>query len=280
MSFIIKKPTPILSQYIKYYWILEISQSSNYSDPCEIIPQNYCDLCRVIPNGMAELIIHFGDDYYCIDETGNLVKEPAIAICGQKNRYFDLITPKIVHFLSVVFKPAGVAAFFPFSLHEVVNNSIELEAVFPEDRNRLAYQIAEQKSANQKVAIVENFLINKLKPQKRKHLPLMEKIFFQINKNPGKIDVDTICQNFDLNSRFLERRFKEYIGINPKSYLRIVRLQNAIHRFSCLKTTLTDLSYDAGYYDQAHFIREVKALTGLTPKEFFHQPVLYSDYFL
>jgi AraC-like DNA-binding protein len=34
-------------------------------------------------------------------------------------------------------------------------------------------------------------------------------------------------------------------------------------------TSLTDLAYENEYFDQAHFIKEFKQFTGLTPKEFF-----------
>ena len=35
------------------------------------------------------------------------------------------------------------------------------------------------------------------------------------------------------------------------------------------KKSMTQLTFDNGYYDQSHFIHDFKSLTGLTPKAFF-----------
>jgi transcriptional regulator GlxA family with amidase domain len=67
----------------------------------------------------------------------------------------------------------------------------------------------------------------------------------------------------------LEREFKQKIGISPKQYMRIARL-NGVQRLIENNTTqdFTNISYEGGYADQAHFIREFKTFTGESPKAF------------
>ncbi len=67
--------------------------------------------------------------------------------------------------------------------------------------------------------------------------------------------------NYGISPRQLRRLFDEYIGFSPKAFAKIIQLQHAVQHI-----TDPDYSYfDSGFYDQAHYIREMKAFSGLTP---------------
>jgi AraC-like DNA-binding protein len=42
---------------------------------------------------------------------------------------------------------------------------------------------------------------------------------------------------------------------------------------------MTELTYESGYFDQSHFINEFKLLSGLTPKQYFAENEVCSDFF-
>lgn len=70
------------------------------------------------------------------------------------------------------------------------------------------------------------------------------------------------------------------IGITPKKYLKTIRLQYSLYLRSRDKMlNVTNLALESGYYDQAHFINEFKALTGFTPKQYFDNNAVYSDFY-
>ena len=70
-------------------------------------------------------------------------------------------------------------------------------------------------------------------------------------------------------SASFERKFKHYTGFTPKEYSRIVKFKNAVE---LLRTTtsanLLTTAVDAGYYDLAHFSKEIKSMSGNTPASF------------
>lgn len=71
-----------------------------------------------------------------------------------------------------------------------------------------------------------------------------------------------------LHPRSLERRFKEHLGLSPKTLCRLVRLQRLLQRLRAGGfKNLAALALDHGYADQAHMIHDVKALTGLLPAQ-------------
>ncbi len=96
-----------------------------------------------------------------------------------------------------------------------------------------------------------------------------------------QVSLFTKSNNGIFNAHYTnERIFQAHIGISPKQYLKIVRFQNAIFiKQNSKAITLTDLAYEAGYYDQSHFIKEIKDLAGKTPKKLFESEEIISHLF-
>jgi AraC-like DNA-binding protein len=68
----------------------------------------------------------------------------------------------------------------------------------------------------------------------------------------------------------LARKFSSAIGLSPKQLAKTIRIQTTLKKLLNEEiTSLTDLAYENEYFDQAHFIKDFKEFTGLTPKEFF-----------
>jgi transcriptional regulator GlxA family with amidase domain len=86
----------------------------------------------------------------------------------------------------------------------------------------------------------------------------------------GQLSVDDLSKQTNTNRRQLARKFSSAIGLSPKQLSKTIRLQAALKMLMTGKvTSLTDLAYEGEYYDQAHFIKDFKEFTGLTPKEFY-----------
>ena len=91
----------------------------------------------------------------------------------------------------------------------------------------------------------------------------------EIYKHQGFISIQTLAGKVCLSPQQFRRRFNEEVGMSPKEYSRIVRIN---HVLALLRkktgSTLTQLTYQLGYFDQAHFIRDFKAVMGDSPKHF------------
>jgi AraC-like DNA-binding protein len=83
----------------------------------------------------------------------------------------------------------------------------------------------------------------------------------------GIVPVHTVAAEAGVGERQLERLFDQWVGYGPKMLARIVRMRHAartIERGSI--ASWASLAADCGYADQAHLIREFRALTGVTPR--------------
>ena len=86
--------------------------------------------------------------------------------------------------------------------------------------------------------------------------------------SPKLNTVVELANNFNLSPRQFDRKFKEYAGFSPKTYLRLIRLGKAIKQHKSDKS-LTQIAYECGYYDQSHFIHDLKTFTGYHPGFYF-----------
>ncbi|CAH1199148.1 hypothetical protein PAECIP111893_01243 [Paenibacillus plantiphilus] len=82
----------------------------------------------------------------------------------------------------------------------------------------------------------------------------------------GSIRVGQLAEESALSRRQSERRFVERIGVSPKSLAQIVKFQHVLRSLRFAER-LTQLAYDADYYDQSHFIKEFRKRSGTTPKQ-------------
>lgn len=89
----------------------------------------------------------------------------------------------------------------------------------------------------------------------------------------GSQGMESIAERFELSDRQFRRIMSSLFGYGPKKIQRVMRLQSA------LKEMLTSdaLVLEDGYYDEAHKIKEIRALTGLTPGEIKKVSEIYNS---
>jgi methylphosphotriester-DNA--protein-cysteine methyltransferase len=93
---------------------------------------------------------------------------------------------------------------------------------------------------------------------------------------------DVACE-LDVTDRHLRRLFLDHTGMSPKAVQRVGRFQRFLHAADKGPANLADLAAGAGFADQAHLTREVRALAGLTPSALLRersgvQPPLAASY--
>ncbi|NIG54700.1 AraC family transcriptional regulator [Chitinophaga sp. Cy-1792] len=66
----------------------------------------------------------------------------------------------------------------------------------------------------------------------------------------------------------ISRYFPRYFGCTMGEYLRKIKIEKALAMIRAKQQSLTEIAYDCGFADQAHFIKTCKRLTGITPKQY------------
>jgi AraC-like DNA-binding protein len=89
-----------------------------------------------------------------------------------------------------------------------------------------------------------------------------------------------LAERCNLSVRQLQRQFDEATGVSPKTLARAIRFEAIRNRLMFEpKANFTDLAYEFGYADQAHFIHDFKAFTNKTPREFSAEMQKFQEMF-
>ncbi len=96
-------------------------------------------------------------------------------------------------------------------------------------------------------------------------------ILIQLLGTPEIQTVAELANALQMNSKALHRKTKRYFDLSPKELLSIFRFERtAAYLKSDFANRLTD-ALQFGYYDQSHFNKESKRITGFSPKQLFER---------
>lgn len=261
-SFQFIQPSALLTPYVKHYWFMKINGAAQVSE-------------RVIPTGMMCLMFHRGERLF---SSAAKQLQPQAFLSGQGTGYTDLSYSGTIDMISVEFRPAGTKAFFRLPMIELNGQSVTINDLSDPQLTELEKQLADTADAITCVHLIEQFLYKRLYQLEAHNLQrinaAMQSIF------SGQQNVELLAQTACLGYKQFKRVFAEYVGANPKDYLRVIRFQKALHTLQMQPDiSLTQLAYECGYYDQAHFIKEFKQFCGYTPTEYMAICAPHSDFF-
>jgi transcriptional regulator GlxA family with amidase domain len=132
------------------------------------------------------------------------------------------------------------------------------------DLPQLYEQMAEMATLREKIILVEGWLEKQLR-EARPQSPIISPSLAYINRVNGQLAMPRLAEAVSLGQRQLERLYQEQVGLSPKKMAQLRRVRQARTALKQAIHSLTDIAYQCGFYDQAHFIREFKGVTGLTP---------------
>jgi AraC-like DNA-binding protein len=189
------------------------------------------------------------------------------------------VGPRVVRYqpgsamLLVRFRVAGAADLFEGSLHETAGSSHGLEdLVSSEDFHRLAERM-ESSADGARARQLTRFLAHRLPTVQPD--TLIQAALDQISLSRGQVRIAELVRTLGTNADSLEKRFRQKVGVTPKVFARLVRFQRFVAQ-APLEDSFGEIAVRAGYYDQAHLIREFRSLTGESPSVYLSRPPAWS----
>ncbi|PST83114.1 AraC family transcriptional regulator [Pedobacter yulinensis] len=257
MNFRIIEPGSDLSALVKCYWVLESSK--------EQTPQKN----TIVPDGCMKMIFHYGDPYRHLSDTHNSVLLPRCFVIGQLTKpYLVQPTGKTGTFF-VCFHPNGFLPFSSMPIKAMENTAVPLLTLFGKQGQQLEHRILAAQTAEERIDLVEPFLLGRLTDTRTVDHLIRSAVETILTAN-GQLSVNALSSQAHTHRRQLVRKFAAAIGLSPKQLSKTVRLQAALKTLLTEDVpSLTQLAYQNEYYDQAHFIKDFREFTGLTPKEFY-----------
>jgi methylphosphotriester-DNA--protein-cysteine methyltransferase len=259
------RPSPRLAPFVSRFWLLR--------GPAESVapmPQ------RVLPDGCLESIFHLGRPFRRQTTDGAWRTQPEAFLVGQITGPLLLAPAGEVDVVGIRWRPAGAHAFLRRPLSELTDREValaDLDAGSPDLLERLRADAR----AEARARVLEDWLWEGLAsaPAGDGRVDLAVRLLLA---SGGRLPVSAVADRLGTSVRQLQRSFRERVGVGPKFLARLVRFQRFVRALPRASADgVAALALAAGYFDQAHLIREFRALAGETPGRFATESHELSD---
>lgn len=170
--------------------------------------------------------------------------------------------------LGVKFRPGAFYPFIKSPVSALTDGSIGLQDAFGVEGEALDAAILSLADEQEMVECAETFMRERL-PERDENVVTINRVVDLISADREITKVEDVAGRLDLNKRMLQRLFGRYVGVGPKWVIRRYRLQEAADRLAGGQAVRwPEMALDLGYFDQAHFIKDFKAIVGLPPAEY------------
>lgn len=251
-------PPKELSAYIKHYLFLENKD-------------NNARQLRFFSDGNTGIV--FSPKSKLISGLNNYETQnylPGSFLYGQPNGFKNIYSDNEMLIVIVVFQPNGINQLLGISGSAFRDAIITIESVFGRAGVELEEKLAGPVTIQGRLQLLNQFF-RRIEAKKPQTNPLIANASLDfILKNKGQVSLSQLVAYTGYTERHIERKFTEGVGLNPKKFATIIKLQHflALLKNRNANTALTSLSYEAGFSDQSHLIREFKKHTGITPREY------------
>lgn len=165
-------------------------------------------------------------------------------------------------YFGVRFRPAMVNHFFSLPIGELYKGTLPFCELVGSRFRQYEERIMEAESLTQRIEIVDELLIERLKGGLYLENSLLLSSLDRIYRAGGDLSMAGLSKDEEVSPRHLRRIFKELLGIGPKKFARVIRFQNCYSRLLESNLKRIDLALESGYFDQAHFLKEFKEFYG------------------
>jgi len=191
---------------------------------------------------------------------------PPVSLAGMASTARRMRTAGGSGIVLALFHPGGAAQFFSEPLHQLFGATVALDELLPRaEVDRVCTCVTEAADDAERVAAVEALLVARLRP--RPPDPVVAAALRAIADAHGAVQIRALARRLAISQDPLEKRFRRSVGASPKQFASLLRVRHAIDAYRP-GARLTHLARDAGYFDQSHFNRELRAVTGEAPGRF------------
>lgn len=236
----IRVPAPPLARFVDVIW-----QCARGPEPW---PQE-----RLLPDGAMELVVDLA------------APASTDVVSGPRSQFFVLDTTVCQDLVGIHFKPGGAFPFLRLPLVELRNVEAPLEVLWGGVARELRERLGEARTQEERFAVVERVLVAQGR-NRMAHHAAVDFALAEFLRVPHTRTVADVSRAVGLSQRRFIELFTAEVGLTPKVFCRVRRFQSAIRRaHGARAVNWSTLALDCGYFDQAHFIHDFQAFSGLTP---------------
>ena len=253
-------PAEPLATYVDHFWFYE-----------DLFPSHRRE--HVLPDGTFELIINLRDDArHTFDRTsgdGTLFRDAWFS--GAHSRYIVIDALPGSSMIGVHFKPGGAVAVLGCPADQLRDRVVELDAIWGTAAAELREQLLLARGPAAKFNVLERALRARLASHRRDAMQ-QRRVFWARDRfiaGAGTLRISDVAGQLGVSHKHFIDEFRRHVGLAPKLFCRIRRFQDVL---TCVTrdapVNWADVACTCGYFDQAHFVHDFRAFSGLTPTRY------------
>jgi AraC-like DNA-binding protein len=240
------RPAAALASIVERYWMLE-GHGTGVPEP-------------IIPDGRVEIVLHFGVRFERHHPDGRVERQAPSLVAGQLLAPISLAHRGLARVAGIRLQPAATRAVIRCSAAEMTGRIVDAEAVV-NSTETIRERLALARDDGQRVRLLDAWLARLVRGWPARDVSAA---VTAITRDRGAIDLAALAGDAGVSLRHLERRFLADVGMPPKTFARLVRLQSALRRIAA-GGSLADVAFACGYYDQPHMTRDFNRLAETSP---------------
>jgi AraC-like DNA-binding protein len=245
-----------LARFVEYFWTFEWGEDDGGRT------------LKMFATGVSGILLQHRDGRAALGATANGQRVssggcPTAFAYGKRTRPIHTFSSGPFHLAGVVFKPQGLRMLLRTDPVALNDGSAGL-GNFSRD---LGEQLLNARNDREQVARLSAFLRARVDDAGDEDYLVTESLAL-IRADIHSIRVPQLLKHLKVSERQLERHFIRAIGVSPHQYIRILRFRKALLFMKANQfDRLSDIAYDLDFADQSHFIKDIKAFSGYTPKQ-------------
>jgi AraC-like DNA-binding protein len=253
------KPASYLSEHVESFWKL----TSNNSSPSYAL---------FVPDLVFDLIVVSSPVYLRKTSSNKWNKiTTGIYFMGIALSGYHLQIPPYANMFGIRLKPFALAKIRRLPLYQCKDSILDPELVFKIPDRQILRKLLLCRETSEHIEVASEFMKNILFNKEIIHNSLRDTINY-ILEATGELKASELHNEFKTSKETLRNQFIQNIGITPKDAIKITRFNCVLmNNYKRLNLSFTELAYDAGYYDQSHFIKDFNSFMNCSPRKILNK---------
>jgi len=227
---------------------------------------------RVLPTGDMALIINLWENHtrvYDADDPRKFNTFEGSIVVGAYSAFTVIDTDEQRATAGVAFRPGGAFPFLGLPAGELQDSNASLSDLWGRQAaSDLREQLLAARSPQAKFKILEQTFLRRLNAPVEPTHPAVSFAVETFRHRPTR-PISTVTEQIGLSDRHFIQLFSQHVGLTPKLFCRVQRFQKVLNNLSALAAgSVIDwpqIALTCGYFDQAHFIHDFRAFSGINP---------------
>ena len=260
MALIVRRPPPALAGVVRAITYQSGEQTETSRE-------------RILPGATVSLWVNLNQDEfrsYSGADYRTVHRAPGAILAGPADRASVVEIEAGRAHVSVTFAPGAGAALFAAPLSAARNEMVPLQDLWGREGACLRERLLEATTPDDKLRVMAEVLLKQVAGPLRPD----PAVLLAAEALGAGASVSAVSSELGMLPRTFRRRFLSHVGLTPKRFARVQRLQRVVQSVRAeSEVNWAAVAAQHGYCDQAHVVDDFRDLVGVTPTEYLQHRI-------